>query len=123
MKILHWFVFSVVHQFCKSAVRKLFEYPSSCHNETLCSSVYYTWNEKEGLDAEGVKKKREALNKLLNQQLIQLAATAQVWVMQHVDGKSCKVSELMVARRLVATNFGVARSIAFRCFFNNLHIE
>ncbi len=68
-----------VHPTCfKSTVRKLSDYPSSCHDEVFCSSTCCTWHEKEGLDKEAVKKEREELSSMLKKQLVQLAATAQV---------------------------------------------
>jgi hypothetical protein len=49
-----------VHPACfRSGVRKLAEYPSSCHDEVFCSSMCCTWYGKEGFNRETVKKVKE----------------------------------------------------------------
>ncbi len=70
-----------VHPACfKSSVRKLAEYPSSCHDEVFCHNNCCTWYGKEGFDRETVKKEREELNTLWKKQLVALAASAPVHV-------------------------------------------
>ncbi len=90
--------------FKTSTVRKLSEYPSSCHDEVLWSRDCCIWFGKEGLDKEAVMKEREELNKLMKKQLVQLAASAQVHVTYCVDGKSHQVSNSMMWRQYM-TNF------------------
>jgi hypothetical protein len=96
-----------VHPACfKSSVRKLAEYPTSCHDEVFCSSNCCTWYGKEGFDREAVKKEREELNTLLKKQLVALAASAQVRVTHRIDNKSRQMSKPMMIRRLIGAKFG-----------------
>ncbi len=102
-----------VHPTCfKSAVRKLSDYPSSCHDEVFCSSTCCTWHEKEGLDKEALKKEREELSSMPKKQLVQLAATAQVHVTHRVDNKSRQMSKPMMIRRLIGAKFGLVEELA-----------
>ncbi len=50
---------AVVHPTCFMAtIRKLAEYPSSCHDEVFCSGVCCNWHGREELDVEAVRKER-----------------------------------------------------------------
>jgi hypothetical protein len=51
-------------------IRKLPEYPTSCHDEIFCSPVCCTWHGKEGVDMEGIRKEHNALSSVKKKQLI-----------------------------------------------------
>jgi len=95
-----------VHPSCfTSQIRKLYEYPTGCHNEVFCSSTCCLWHSDNRISVDDVRKERQALSLLLKKNLIELARNAKVRVTQRIDGKSLQVSKAMMVRRLVAAKF------------------
>jgi hypothetical protein len=113
---------AVVHPTCfMSSVRKLNEYPSSCHDEVFCSGVCCNWQGKEGLDLEAIRKERSELAALLKKDLVKLASTAQVRVTQRVNNASRQMSKPMMVRRLVAAKFGAGVEQATKPAAKTIH--
>ncbi len=113
---------AVVHPtYFMSSVRKLNEYPSSCHDEVFCSGVCCNWQGKEGLNLEAIRKERSELAALLKKDLVKLASTAQVRVTQRVNNASRQMSKPMMVRRLVAAKFGAGVEEATKPAAKTIH--
>jgi hypothetical protein len=113
---------AAVHPTCfLMTIRKLSEYPGSCHNEVFCSGVCCQWHGKEGLDVQAIRDERTKLLALKKKDLVKAASAAQVRVMQRINGASWQISKLMMVRRLVVARFGTGVEEAAKPAAKTIH--
>jgi hypothetical protein len=85
---------AAVHPTCFSTtIRKLPEYPDSCHDEVFCCGVCCQWHGKKGLDLQAIRDERTKLLTLKKKDLVKEASAAKVRVTQRINGASRQISK------------------------------
>ena len=100
---------AAVHPTCfLMTIRKLSEYPGSCHDKVFCSGVCRQWHGKEGLHVQAIWGERIKLLALKKKDLVKEASAAQVRVMQRINGASQQIAKPMMVRQMVLAKFGAS---------------